>query len=52
MRLGFPGLDRVAHRCFPGVGYRGARRLLARMTDALLDKPDRECPEGCFEWVQ
>jgi nitrogenase molybdenum-iron protein beta chain len=52
VRFGFPILDRVAHRYFPSIGYRGAMRLLAAMTDALLDKKDRECPEELFELVQ
>ncbi len=51
-RFGFPILDRVGHRCFPTVGYRGAMRLLTEMTDALLDRKDRECPEEFFELVQ
>lgn len=52
VRFGFPILDRVAHRLFPSVGYRGAMRLIAAITDALLDKKDRECPEEFFELVQ
>lgn len=52
VRFGFPILDRVAHRLFPTVGYRGAMRLVAGITDALLDKKDRECPEEFFELVQ
>jgi nitrogenase molybdenum-iron protein beta chain len=52
VRFGFPILDRVAHRYFPSVGYRGAMRLIAGITDALLDKKDRECPEEFFELVQ
>jgi nitrogenase molybdenum-iron protein beta chain len=52
VRFGFPILDRVAHRYFPCVGYQGAMRLIAEITDALLDKKDRECPEEFFELVQ
>lgn len=52
VRFGFPVLDRTAHRYFPTVGYRGAMRLVAAMTDALLDRKDRECPEEFFELVQ
>jgi nitrogenase molybdenum-iron protein beta chain len=52
VRFGFPILDRAAHRYFPSIGYRGAMRLVTAMTDALLDKKDRECPEEFFELVQ
>ncbi len=52
VRFGFPILDRVGHRMFPTVGYRGAMRLMEKMLDALLDKADRECPEERFELVQ
>jgi nitrogenase molybdenum-iron protein beta chain len=52
VRFGFPILDRMGHRVFPTVGYRGAMRLMDKMLDALLDKNDRECPEERFELVQ
>jgi nitrogenase molybdenum-iron protein beta chain len=52
VRFGFPILDRAAHRYFPSIGYCGAMRLVTAMTDALLDKKDRECPEEFFELVQ
>lgn len=52
VRAGFPILDRVGHRLFPMVGYRGAMRLLEQISNALLDHQDRTCPEETFELVQ
>lgn len=52
VRVGFPILDRVGHRLFPAVGYRGAMRLVEKFSDALLDQRDRTCPEEWFELVQ
>ncbi|MCS7008311.1 MAG: nitrogenase molybdenum-iron protein subunit beta [Chthoniobacterales bacterium] len=52
VRAGFPILDRVGHRLFPMVGYRGAMRLLEQISNALLDFQDRTCPEEKFELVQ
>ena len=52
VRVGFPILDRVGHRMFPVVGYRGAMRLVEKFSDALLDHRDRHCPEELFELVQ
>ena len=52
VRLGFPVLDRVGHRIAPTVGYRGAMRLIEKITDALLDHKDRTCAEENFELVQ
>ena len=51
-RVGFPILDRVGHRLFPSVGYRGAMRLVEKFSDALLDHRDRTCEEAWFELVQ
>jgi nitrogenase molybdenum-iron protein beta chain len=52
VRFGFPTLDRMGHRVFPTVGYQGALRLIEKMTDALFDKRDRECPDELMELVQ
>jgi nitrogenase molybdenum-iron protein beta chain len=52
VRFGFPILDRMSHRIFPTVGYRGAMRLIDKMIDAMFDKKDRECAEEFFELVQ
>jgi nitrogenase molybdenum-iron protein beta chain len=52
VRFGFPILDRMGHRYFPGVGYMGGLRLMEKINDALLDHKDRECPEENFELIQ
>ncbi|MEI7732485.1 MAG: nitrogenase molybdenum-iron protein subunit beta [Verrucomicrobiota bacterium] len=52
VRFGFPALDRMGHRYFPVVGYRGGLRLAEKITDALLDHKDRTCPDEFFELVQ
>jgi len=52
VRFGFPILDRVGHRMFPVVGYRGAMHLVEKISDALLNHRDRTCAEEWFELVQ
>jgi nitrogenase molybdenum-iron protein beta chain len=52
VRFGFPILDRVGHRMFPTVGYRGAMRMVEKISDALLNHQDSNCPEEWFELVQ
>jgi nitrogenase molybdenum-iron protein beta chain len=52
VRVGFPIMDRVGHRLFPCVGYRGAMHLVEKISDALLDQRDRTCAEEWFELVQ
>ncbi|MFP4016338.1 MAG: nitrogenase molybdenum-iron protein subunit beta [Halanaerobiales bacterium] len=42
VRVGFPILDRSVHSYLPIVGYRGAMRLIEMISNALLDKQDRE----------
>lgn len=51
VRVGFPILDRVGHSLFPIVGYKGAMRLIEKISTAFLDKYDRECAEEDFELV-
>ncbi|MCB2307184.1 nitrogenase molybdenum-iron protein subunit beta [Clostridium estertheticum] len=51
VRVGFPILDRYAHQYFPIVGYKGAIRLIEMMSNVILDKIDRTCPEEDFELV-
>ncbi|MBU3175954.1 nitrogenase molybdenum-iron protein subunit beta [Clostridium estertheticum] len=51
VRVGFPILDRYAHQYFPIVGYTGAIRLIEMMSNVILDKIDRTCPEEDFELV-
>jgi nitrogenase molybdenum-iron protein beta chain len=51
VRAGFPVLDRYAHSYFPIVGYKGALRLTEKISEALMDKYDRECTDEEFEIV-
>ncbi|PKM52008.1 MAG: nitrogenase molybdenum-iron protein subunit beta [Firmicutes bacterium HGW-Firmicutes-7] len=51
VRIGFPILDRVGHSFFPTVGYKGAMRLIEKISTAFLDKVDMECLEEDFELV-
>jgi nitrogenase molybdenum-iron protein beta chain len=51
VRVGFPIYDRVGHQYFPITGYRGALRLLEKITTAILDRQDRDAPEESFELV-
>ena len=51
VRFGWPILDRVGHRAFSILGYRGALRMLEKITDAFFDQKDRECAEEWFELV-
>ncbi|NDL66498.1 nitrogenase molybdenum-iron protein subunit beta [Anaerotalea alkaliphila] len=51
VRVGFPILDRMGHSYFPLVGYRGALRLIEKISNALLDKMDMTCADEDFELV-
>ena len=51
VRFGFPILDRMSHRLFPTVGYRGAMRILDQIIEKLFDHKDRTCAEEWFELV-
>lgn len=51
VRMGFPILDRVGHSYFPVVGYKGAIRIIEKISTAFLDQYDRECAEEDFELV-
>lgn len=42
LRVGFPVLDRSVHSYLPIVGYRGAMRLIEKISTALLDRADRD----------
>lgn len=52
VRVGWPILDRIGHQYFPMVGYKGALRIIEKISTALLDQYDRECAEEDFELVQ
>ena len=51
VRWGFPILDRQGHQHFPTVGYMGGLRLLEKITEALLDRKDRDATPTEFELV-
>jgi nitrogenase molybdenum-iron protein beta chain len=51
IRAGFPIIDRYIHSYLPLVGYKGGMRLAELITNALLDRRDRDCEEEDFEMV-
>ncbi|MDR1714002.1 MAG: hypothetical protein LBR39_07635 [Coriobacteriales bacterium] len=51
VRAGFPIIDRYVHPYQPIVGYRGALRLLEAMSNAILDRQDRDCNDEDLEFV-
>jgi nitrogenase molybdenum-iron protein beta chain len=51
VRAGFPVLDRYGHASLPIVGYRGALRMAEKITDALLDRQDRDAADEDLEMV-
>lgn len=51
VRAGFPILDRYVHSYMPLVGYRGAMRLAELISNALLDRQDRDADDKDFELV-
>lgn len=51
VRLGFPVLDRSVHSYLPVVGYKGAMRIIEMISNALLDRADREAGDEDFELV-
>ncbi|MBP2628388.1 MAG: nitrogenase molybdenum-iron protein beta chain [Firmicutes bacterium] len=51
VRMGFPILDRSVHSYLPVVGYRGALRVIEMISNALLDRADRDASDDDFELV-
>lgn len=51
VRVGFPILDRSVHSYLPIVGYRGAVRLIEMISNALLERQDRDAADEDFELV-
>jgi len=51
IRAGFPVLDRYGGPLQPIVGYAGAIRLVEQITNALLDRFDRDAADEDFEIV-
>jgi nitrogenase molybdenum-iron protein beta chain len=51
VRAGFPIIDRYVHSYMPLIGYKGGIRLAELITNALMDRRDRDCNEEDFEMV-
>jgi len=51
VRIGFPILDRSVQSYLPIAGYRGAMRIIEKISGALLDKQDRDSTDEDFELV-
>lgn len=51
VRAGFPILDRYVHSYLPMVGYKGAMRMVELITNALMDRLDRDCADEDLEVV-
>lgn len=51
VRAGFPILDRYGHYYMPMVGYAGAIRFVEKITNALMDRQDRDCADEDMEVV-
>ena len=51
VRIGFPVLDRSVHSYLPVVGYKGAMRIVEMISNALLDRADRDAADEDFELV-
>lgn len=51
IRYGFPNLDRSVHSYFPVVGYKGTMRLIEMISNALLERVDRDAADEDFELV-
>ncbi|MFP4016543.1 MAG: nitrogenase molybdenum-iron protein subunit beta [Halanaerobiales bacterium] len=51
VRIGFPVLDRSVHSYLPIVGYRGGMRLIEKISNALLDRADRDADFEDMELV-
>jgi nitrogenase molybdenum-iron protein beta chain len=51
VRFGFPIFDRAVHYLMPVVGYRGCLRMIEQISNALLDRQDRDCKDEDYELV-
>jgi nitrogenase molybdenum-iron protein beta chain len=51
VRAGFPVLDRYGGTLLPFVGYAGGIRFVEKVTNALMDRIDRDCTDEDFEIV-
>jgi nitrogenase molybdenum-iron protein beta chain len=51
VRFGFPVLDRAVHPLMPVVGYRGCLRLIEQISNALLERRDRDALDEDYELI-
>jgi len=51
VRLGFPILDRTVHSYMPIVGYKGGMRIVELISNALLDRQDRDAADEDVELI-
>jgi len=51
VRVGFPIMDRAVHQLMPITGYKGCLRLIEMISNALLDRRDRDCLDEDYELV-
>lgn len=51
VRIGFPILDRSVHSYMPVVGYKGAMRVIEMISNALLDRQDRDAADEDLELI-
>lgn len=51
VRAGFPILDRYVHSYLPLVGYSGAMHMVEKITNAIMDRTDRDCADEDLEVV-
>ncbi|MEN8908046.1 MAG: nitrogenase molybdenum-iron protein subunit beta [Clostridiales bacterium] len=51
VRMGFPILDRGVHSYIPIVGYKGAMRIIELISNAILERQDRDAEDEDFELI-
>jgi nitrogenase molybdenum-iron protein beta chain len=51
VRIGFPILDRTVQSYLPVCGYRGAMRIIEKISSALMDRQDRDAADEDLELV-
>jgi len=51
VRIGFPILDRSVHSYMPIIGYKGGMRLVELISNAILDRQDRDAADEDFELI-
>ncbi|MCX7920560.1 MAG: nitrogenase molybdenum-iron protein subunit beta [Clostridia bacterium] len=51
VRIGFPVLDRSVHSYLPITGYKGAMRIIEMISNALLDRQDRDAADEDLELI-